>query len=189
MQFLLQHRISSLAMAFFVVVICEPFLAQACGPSPQKVTQEITIQAMPEKVWALVSDFSAMHTWHPDVLNTTVESKLDTQGTIINIRTLHLINGGNIVEKQREMQKKDMKLGAAMIAGDIAVSNYSDALTVRPSQKLGESVVTWVGRFSNQANLMQAPAGQDDATAIAAIEARYSKGLQGLKHFFEETHE
>lgn len=159
-----------------------PLLVLACGPSPQKVTKEITIKAQPAKVWALVNDFGAMQKWHTSVLETTVAHQLDAEsGKEVNYRTLKLKDGGSIVEKQRETQADEMKLGVILEQGDIAVSNYSDAITVKPGANAGESVVTWVGRFNNKANLMQAPEGQDNATAIAAVESWFGLGLEGLK--------
>lgn len=178
-------------MKYFRIVTCIlsafPLLAIACGPSPQKVTKEMVIKAEPAKVWALVSDFGAMQKWHPDVLASTLESKPDAEGKTVRTRTLTLKNGGSITEKQRETEADEMKLGAVLVQGDIAVSNYSDAITVKPSLVAGESVVTWVGRFNNKANLMQAPVGQDNSTAIAAVEARYNVGLQGLKSQLERS--
>jgi hypothetical protein len=155
----------SLMTATLIVVISSPLCSSACGPSPQKVQK-----------------------WHPDVLASKLENKPDSEGKVTNFRTLTLKNGGSITEKQRETQVGEMKLGVVMIAGDIAVSSYSDALSVKPSLVTGESVVTWVGRFNNKANAMQATAGQDNAAAIAAVAARYDAGLQGLKQVLEMAH-
>lgn len=158
----------------------------ACGPSPQKVTKEVIIQATPDKVWAIVGDFSTMQKWHPSVLASTLEKKKDAEGVVVNYRTLTLLNGGIIVEKQREMQNETMKIGVVVMQSDMAVSNYSDAISVKPGLRNGEAVVTWVGRFNNKANAMQAPEGQDNATAITAIEAWYDLGLANLKKVVEE---
>jgi hypothetical protein len=167
-------------LAFLISFI--PLFVLACGPSPQKVTKEITIKAEPAQVWALVSDFGGMQRWHANVLETTLVHKLDAEsGKEMNYRTLKLKDGGSIVEKQRETQADEMKLGVILEQGDIAVSNYSDAITVKPGAVAGESIVTWVGRFNNKANLMQAPEGQDNAAAIAAVESWFGLGLEGLK--------
>lgn len=68
-----------------------------------------------------------------------------------------------------------------MESGDIPVSNYSNVISVVPNLVKNETKVVWIARFNNKANLMQAPAGQDDATAIAAIEQFYDAGLSALK--------
>lgn len=170
-----------------LVLFLMPLSAIACGPSPQKVTKEIVIKAEPAKIWALLSDFGAMQKWHPGVVAVVVESKPDTNGKDALFRTLKLKSGGSLSEKQRETQSDEMKLGVVMLEGDFAVSNYSDAITIKPSTADGESLVTWVGRFNNKANAMQAPAGEDDATAIAAVNAFYGAGLQGLKSVLEKN--
>lgn len=159
--------------------------AQACGPSPQKVTKDIIIKADPSKVWAVLSDFGGMQKWHSNVLETLTESKLDENGNAVIYRTLKLRNGGSIIEKQRETQVDEMKLGSVMIEGDMAVSNYSDAIMVKPGQTAGESIVTWIGRFNNKANLMKAPVGQDNVAAISAVEAWFVSGLANLKTVIE----
>jgi len=116
-----------------------------------------------------------------------VESRPDTQGDESTYRTLILDNGGKVVEKRRETQEDEMKLGIFMEQGDIAVSNYSDAITVKSGQHMGESIATWTGRFNNKANAMEAPAGQDNVAAIAAVERFYDEGLAKLKRVVE-TH-
>jgi mxaD protein len=185
---MINRRYRYLITAILLAVIFSPLYTIACGPSPQKVSKEIVIQASPAKVWALVGDFSAMQKWHPDVLSSTLVSKPNVDEKTVNYRTIKLKNGGSITEKQREVQAGEMKLGAVMEQGDIAVSNYSDVITVKHSLVAEESIVMWVGRFNNKANLMQAPVGMDDTSAIAAVEARYAKGLQGLKQFLELAH-
>jgi hypothetical protein len=174
---------TTLAIACFI-----PMASFACGPSPQKVVREITIKADPIKVWAIVGDFGGMHKWHPNVLASTLDHKKDTEGVDANYRILVLKAGGTIVEKQRDMKNEAMKISVVMVQGDMAVSNYSDAITVKPSSVAGESVVTWVGRFNNKANAMQAAAGEDNAAAIATVEAYYNAGLQGLKQIIEEVY-
>lgn len=59
-----------------------------------------------------------MQKWHPDVLSSVLETKADPDGKAVNYRTLTLKNGGTIIEKQREMQAGEMKLGALMEQGD-----------------------------------------------------------------------
>jgi len=174
---------TTLAIACFI-----PMASFACGPSPQKVVREIVIKADPIKVWAIVGDFGGMHKWHPNVLTSTLDHKKDMEDVEANYRILVLKAGGTIVEKQRDMKNEAMKISVVMVQGDMAVSNYSDVITVKPSSVAGKSVVTWVGRFNNKANAMQAAAGEDNATAIAAVEAYYSAGLQGLKQVVEAVH-
>ncbi len=165
-----------------------PMLSLACGPSPQRVSKEIVIEASPKEVWALLGQFGGMHQWHSGVKSTTLEQKTEPDGKVVNYRTLGLKNGGTLVEKQRETQESDMKIGVTLEQGDMPVSNYSDAISVKPSPDAEKSIVTWVGRFSNKANQMQAPEGQDNVAAIAAITNWYETGLMSLKEQLEKKH-
>lgn len=178
-------RIPTNISLLLVIALSWAMPANACGPNAQKVIKEIIIKAAPSRVWAVVGDFGAMQAWHSDVIETQLETKLDDDGKAISYRKLKLRNGGSIIEKQRETQDGEMKLGSVMVEGDIAVSNYSDAITVRPGQTADESVVTWIGRFNNKADLMQAPVGQDNAAAIAAVEGWFDVGLANLKKVIE----
>lgn len=159
----------------------------ACGPSPQKVVEKIVIKGTPEAVWSVVGNFEKMHQWHPDVIGTVAESKFDSAGKKTTFRILQLKNGGKLIERMRETQMNEMKLGVVIEQGDIAISNYSDALTVSSSFQANETVVTWTGRFNNKANLIIAPEGQDNDAAIAAVEQFYKQGLNGLKAYMEST--
>lgn len=169
----------------FVLTGMVPFAASACGPSPQKVVREIIIRAEPTAVWAVIKNFGGIYKWHPAVVGSTVEQVKDSAGGELTYRTVRLKDGGTIVEKQRETQGDEMKLSYVMMQGDIPVSNYSSWMTVNPGPGTGESTVTWVGRFSNKANAVETPAGQDNKAAVAAIEAIYDAGLNGMKQLME----
>jgi len=157
----------------------------ACGPSPQKVVEKIFIKATPEAVWVVVGDFKSIHQWHPDVVNASIQPQVNSEEKETHIRTLMLKNGGQLVERLRETQQGEMKLGTVMESGDMAVSSYSDALTVKQSTNNDETEITWTGRFNNQANLLVAPEGQDNKAAIAAVQQFYQHGLVGLKAYVE----
>jgi hypothetical protein len=59
---------SLLAVAFFALAL--PHAGWAHGPSRQKITETIQIDAPPAKVWAAVADFHDM-SWLPGVAKTT----------------------------------------------------------------------------------------------------------------------
>lgn len=158
----------------------------ACGPSPQKVVEKVVIKATPELVWAVVGDFKSIHQWHPDVVNTIVHPQTNSEGKETLFRTLMLKHGGQLIERLRDTQQGEMKLGTVMESGDMAVSSYSDALTVKQSTNNDETEITWTGRFNNQANLLVAPEGQDNKAAIAAVQQFYQRGLAGLKAYVDK---
>lgn len=170
-----------------LLLLCSPLQLFACGPSPQKVVKQVTVHAEPDVVWAVVSDIANMQAWHPNVKTSMIKTVKDLEGNPKTYRTLILENGGKLVERIRPATSNAMKLGVVIEEGSLAVSSYSDALTVKPGSTQGTSIVTWVGRFNNKANLLVAPKGQDNEAAIADVTKFYTTGLNQLKQFFNQS--
>ena len=160
-----------------------PFTAFAHGPTPQKVEKSIVIKAPPAKVWAMVKDFGNMQAWHPAIASTKLEKKGDETH-----RTLTLKSGGEITEKLRSADDKDMKLKYEITGGVAPVADYNSFMVVTAGPGAGESTVTWVGRFYRTYKLNPPiPAGQDDATATGFITGVYDSGLANLKKVLESS--
>jgi mxaD protein len=158
-----------------------PFAASAHGPSPQKVVETITIKAPPAKVWALLSDFNGMPKWHPAVKSSKVESKGGN-----TFRLLTLKDGGTIYERLKEKNDADMRLKYEIIEGTLPVSDYYAAITVKPGANANESTVEWMGRFYRKYKLNPPiPAGQDDESALKAVNGVFKPGLANLKKVAE----
>jgi carbon monoxide dehydrogenase subunit G len=158
-------------------------LAGAHGPTPQKVEKTIVIKAAPAKVWAIVKDFGNMHAWHPAIASTKLEKKGDETH-----RTLTLKSGGEINEKLRSADDKDMKLKYEITGGVAPVADYNSVMTVAAGPGAGETTVTWVGRFYRTYKLNPPiPAGQDDETAFNFITGVYDSGLANLKKVAENS--
>jgi len=158
-----------------------PLAASAHGPSPQKVEKSVTIKAEPAKVWALVKDFGNMHKWHPAVASTKLEKKGND-----TFRTLTLKDGGTIHEKLRSIDEEGMQLKYEIVEGALPVSDYYSVMTVKPGPAPGETTVTWMGRFYRVYKLNPPiPAGQDDESALNAVNGVYDAGLANLKKVAE----
>jgi hypothetical protein len=171
---------------FLATVLILPLVASAANaPSQQKVIREVAIKASPDKVWVMVKDFGGMHKWHPAVESTTTETKADETGEKLLHRTLTLKGGGTILEKQTINSDSDMKLEYRIVEGVLPVSGYRSVLQVKPGASAGESIVNWTGRFYNKANKVDAPKGEDNETAVKAIEGVYDSGLANLKAVLE----
>ncbi len=159
-----------------------PLTAAAHGPSPQKVEKEVVIKADPAKVWALVKDFGNMQKWHPAVASDKVEVKKDENGDEQTYRTLTLKSGGTILEKFRGSDDKDMQLKYEIVSGVLPVADYTSKITVKAGPGAGQSTVVWMGRFYRVYKLNPPiPAGQDDESAVKAVNEVYDAGLAGLK--------
>lgn len=173
-------------LAILTAVIAVPFVADAANaPSQQKVIREVVIKAEPAKVWAVVKDFGGLHKWHPVVADTKLEMRKDDTGTEVQHRLLTLKDGGTILEKLIGITDADMKLEYRIIEGVLPVSGYRAVMTVKAGPAADESTVTWTGRFYNKANDVHPPLGQDNETAVKAVEGVFDSGLPNLKKVIE----
>lgn len=177
-------------MKFLTVFITAAMLlplsvSAANAPSQQKVIREVIIKAAPAKVWAMVKDFGGIYKWHPAVESTTTETKADETGTELLHRTLTLKGGGTILEKQTINADEEMKLEYRIVDGVLPVSGYRAIMQVKAGPGTDESTLTWTGRFYNKANKVDAPVGEDNATAVKAVEGVYDSGLENLKKVLE----
>ena len=74
--------------------------ASAHGPSRQKVTETVEINAPADKVWTVIGNFQDM-SWHPAVAKLEGAGGNDANAT----RTLTLTSGGTIAESVRALRR------------------------------------------------------------------------------------
>ena len=181
------------SIIYLLLAITSLTSAIACGPTPQKVVKEIMIKADAATVWQVLKQFEAIAQWHQDVKTSELIQKKDEEGATATYRLIKLKSGVKFEEKRRDTPELEMKLDSTMTQGDLAVSNYRSVMQVKAgpitSENAGQTIVTWTARFNNQANTLDAPAGQDNATALRAINVFYDDGLTSLKNFIENGHQ
>ena len=68
--------------------------AHAHGPTRQKVTEKISINAPADAVWARIRNFDALKDWHPAV----AESPADKGNAEGSVRQIKLKGGGALTE-------------------------------------------------------------------------------------------
>lgn len=164
-----------------IAALLLPLSAAAHGPSPQKVEETITIKAPPAKVWALVGDFSGWHKWHPAIQS----SKTETKGSD-TFRLLTLKGGGTLKERLKEKDNAGMRLKYEITEGVLPVSDYYAVISVSPGANANESTVKWLGRFYRKYKLNPPiPPGQDDESALKAVQGVFQPGLANLKKIAE----
>ena len=174
-----------LPILFLIALLLPVSGTAANAPTQQKVIREVVIKAESAKVWAVVKDFGGIHKWHPAVENTTTEIKADQEGVQLPHRLLTLKGGGTILEKQTINSDEEMKLEYKIVEGVLPVSGYRAVMTVKAGPAAGESTVTWTGRFYNKANDVHPKPGEDNETAVKAVEGVYDAGLPNLKKVIE----
>lgn len=174
-----------LSILFSTALLLPLSATAANAPTQQKVIREVVIKADSGKVWAMVKDFGGIHKWHPAVESTTTETKADQDGVQLLHRLLTLKGGGTILEKQTINSDEEMKLEYKIVEGVLPVSGYRAVMVVKAGPAAGESTVTWTGRFYNKANDVHPKPGEDNESAVKAVESVYDAGLPNLKKVIE----
>ena len=171
------------ALAGTTLLAAWPGAALAHGPTRQKVTETLTVNAAPDAVWSKVRDFGALNTWHP-----AVEACTATDGNKVGSRrTLTLKGGGKVVEELETYSDADKSFSYRMKeAGPIPVTNYSSTFTVKPGSAAGTALVEWRGAFYRGFPNNDPPPDKNDEAAIAAVTGIYKTGLGNLKAVVEK---
>lgn len=155
--------------------------ASAHGPTRQKVTEKITINAPAAAVWARMGNFDALKDWHPAV----AESPADKGNAEGSVRTVKLKGGGEIVETLQAHDAAGMKYTyRAKAGGALPVTNYSS--TIQVTAEGNTSVVEWRGAFYRGFPNNDPPPDQNDEAALKAVTTVYQTGLANLKTLLEK---
>ncbi len=154
-----------------------PTLASAHGPSRQKVTETVEINAPADKVWAVIGNFQDM-SWHPAIAKLEGAGGNDANAT----RTLTLTSGGTIDEKllSNDPAKKIYKYEITKVDPKVLpVNNYSSSLSVKGEGD--KSTVEWKGAFYRGFMNNDPPPELNDEAAVKAVKGVYRGGLDALK--------
>lgn len=163
--------------AALALVAVLPLSAQAHGPSRQKVTETVEINALADKVWAVVGNFQDL-SWHP-----AVEKTEGTGGNDAGAKRTLTLKGGATIEEALTAYKADTKSYAYEITNVdvkvLPVSNYSSRITV--TEEGGKSTVEWKGAFYRGYVNNDPPPELSDEAAVKAVTGVYRAGLDALK--------
>lgn len=161
----------------------------ACGPAPQRVVETIEVFAPMSQVIEVLQQPEAMVQWHPMIQTVKPLPSLplsDHEDQPQTTRREIIFNNGWILKEElRSPYKPEIIEDSWMLSGNFPVSQYRGVLQLKPTTSPDKTMIVWTARFNNQANLLEAPQGQDNATAIAAVTAFYRQGLTGLKRYLE----
>ena len=155
--------------------------AFAHGPSRQKVSETVEINASPDKVWKVIGNFQDM-SWHPAVAKLEGTGGNDPNAT----RVLTLKSGGTISEKliQNDPDKKLYKYEITDVDVKVLpVKNYSSSLSVKGEGD--KSTVEWRGAFYRGFMNNDPPPELNDEAAKKAVTGVYRAGLDALKQKME----
>lgn len=155
--------------------------ASAHGPTRQKVTETIEINAPADKVWGVIGNFHDMG-WHPAFTKTEGDGG-NKEGAN---RTLILESGDKIEEKliKYDGEKKSYKYEITKVDVKVVpVSNYSAMISVKGEGD--KSTVQWKGAFYRGYVNNDPPPELSDEAAVKAITGVYKSGLEALKKKIE----
>jgi len=169
-----------------LLFVCTTILGKsvlAHGPTRQKVTETIVIEASAEAVWNVIKDFGEV-TW----LSMVDKSESDNGNENGATRTLMLSSGVKIVEtlKSYKGDKMSYKYRIPDATHDVAilpVSNYSSTISVKADGN--KAIVTWKGAFYRGYPNNDPPEELNDEAAVKAVTELYKAGLKGLKELVE----
>ncbi|WP_338414450.1 SRPBCC family protein [uncultured Sphaerotilus sp.] len=157
-----------------------PLAAQAHGPTRQKVTETVTIEAPAATVWARIRDFGALKDWHPAV----ADSPANQGNAVGSVRLVQLKGGGELTETLEGYDDAQMKYSYRLKDGSpLPVSNYTS--TIRVTDAGGKAQVEWRGAFYRGYPNNDPPPDQNDEAAVKAITGVYQSGLANLKQLVE----
>lgn len=151
----------------------------AHGASPLKSVETLLIDAPPERVWAVVSDF-AHYDWLPGVVRVEATGgNVPEQGR----RKRIMADGGAIDETLVRWDAERMTVAFHRDRDDLRrlpAVNYMAHVTVKLAGD-GKSLAEWKGRFYRGHPFNDPPPGLDDDTAVAAVTALHRESLAALK--------
>jgi Polyketide cyclase / dehydrase and lipid transport len=168
----------ALACSFALI----PAIAQAHGPTRQKIVETVDVNAPCAKVWAKIGNFQDM-SWLPPVANTEGQGGSEPGAK----RTLTLKNGGVIEESLEKHDDAVMMYFYRIDHVDVKVlpvTNYSSWLSL----KAGDGAtckVEWKGAFYRGYPNNDPPPDLNDDAAIAAVTGVYKSGLEAVKKSIE----
>jgi carbon monoxide dehydrogenase subunit G len=175
----------TIGLAIVAALAFVPMVANAHGPTRQKVTITQDVAAPPAEVWAYIGDFQDM-SWHPAVHKTDGSNGNEIDAT--RLLTLGEEGGPTIAEilyKYSDTEKKrsySYRITSVKVE-TLPVTNYSSHLTVKPGED-GGSLVEWRGAFYRGYPNNDPPEDLNDEAAKAAVTAVYEAGLAAVAEKF-----
>ena len=153
------------------------FAAQAHGPSRQKVSESVEINAPADKVWKAVGNFQDAG-WIPVVEKTEGKGGNEAKAT----RTLHLKGGATVEEELGKYDAEKKSYSYRITKVDVKVlpvNDYSSTVEVEGSGD--KTKVTWKGAFYRGYMNNDPPPELNDEASKKAVADLYKASLENLK--------
>jgi mxaD protein len=172
-----------LAKGLLALLLAASAPAFAAEAKEMSIEHSIVINAPPEEVWDVVSDFNGLPRWLPVIVESKIVLGQNRQEGAI--RELRRANGTKVQEKLIAYEPWNMSLTYTYIGGQVGATDYFPTITVVDAGG-GKSKVIWKARFKRVAYWTdEPPEGQDDATPLNGLNKVYPLGLESLKKLVE----
>lgn len=133
------------------------------------INQTQQYDATPERVWAIVGDFYALHTWVPAVTATRADTSTRTRYAV-------LPDGGEMTEQLIEEGERCQRY--RVLAGPMPLREFVAQLQVRDAE--GGSEIVWQATFE--------PVGLPAAEAQELVTGVFRGGLENLSAMLDNRH-
>lgn len=154
--------------------------AEAHGPSRQKTSQEVTLNATPDEVWAVIGNYNDLG-WYPGVLGVEAPDGNTKDG----VRTVTLDGGTVLTEELTKYDAAKRTMSFRRTADDLDVlpaTNFSTVMTVKDAG--GKALVEFRGAYYRGFPNNDPPPDLNDEAATAAVNAFYQVGIAALTQKF-----
>ncbi|MBL3569754.1 MxaD protein [Rhodovulum sulfidophilum] len=155
--------------------------AQAHGPTPQRASASVHIEADPDAVWEIIRDPGRLPAWHPEVASV----EMDGEGRGAR-RLVHFASGGSVTDGIDDVNETDRTIRWRLSRENteaFPASYYTNDMSVAPEGN--GSGVTWKASFFRADTTNEPDERFSDAAATAAMETYIATGLNGLKRVLE----
>ena len=172
------------SVKFFLILtifILSPFESFSHGPSRQKVSESIIVNASAETVWDIVKNFKDFK-WNEDVKNC-----LATDNKIGSERTIEFNNGSKLKQKLEKLDDEKLMIGWRVTETDnkmLPVNSYAAKIFIT-SKDDNTAQVKYKAGFYRGFMGNDPPEELNDENSKKKVENFIKKSLNGLKKFAE----
>ena len=131
-----------------------------------RVSRSVDFKKTPAEVWAVIGEFSKLHTWHPAVESVAMNGD---GGTGLH-RVLTLVGGGEIDETLTDYSLTDRSYSYVINSSPLPVANYTATIAVKDAA--GSARVVWESSFEAD--------GATPSKAKEIIGGIYEAGFENL---------
>ncbi len=167
--------------SLFILLVFSTSNVYGHGPSRQKVSEKIEINASPSEVWQIVKNFQSFN-WNPNIKDTKSKSN-----DIGSERELHF-NEGQIVKQKLEKINEDKKFISWRIIETnnkiLPVNSYAAKIFVKELES-GKTIVNYKAGFYRGFMGNDPPAELNDMNSKKKVKSFISESLAGLKKIAE----